>query len=116
MRITIVEDNSKYVSALIEVLDGTYEVVVVSTNNPLETCVEQINATHPDVVLLDHDIRNDFTGLDIAKRLQGIRIIGISAGEQGYCSKHFALKYSLTLPTRNEVAVPTLFQLLTAQT
>lgn len=114
MRITIVEDNSKYVLALIDVLDKAFEVVIVPTTTPLNICVDEIRATHPDVVLLDHDIRNNFTGLDIAKELKGIRIIGISAGEQEYCPERFALKYSLTLPTKYEMAAPALFKLLTA--
>ena len=93
MRITIVEDNSKYALALIDVLDKAFEVVAVPTTTPLNICVAEIRATHPDVVLLDHDVRNNFTGLDIARQLNGIEIIGISAGEQEYCTKHFVLKY-----------------------
>lgn len=72
------------------------EIITVFRSTTQEEILEKIKQINPDIVLLDHDLQNDFDGKDVFEKLRILKektsVLGISVEDQNYCKFHWDRK------------------------
>ncbi len=100
MKITILEDQHRFVAAIIEVLPEGHQVVHVMPPRDFEDCLRAIEKSEPDILLLDHNLDADYTGEEVFRRIdqEKIRVIGIASEGQKYIDKTRRFSFKDHLP------------------
>lgn len=101
-KVFVIVDDKEYLSLEIkkflieEVGFNAVEIITVFKSTTQEEVLDKIERINPDIVLLDHDLQNDFDGRDIADKLkiseEKYFILGTSAEPQNYCKYHWDRK------------------------
>jgi DNA-binding NarL/FixJ family response regulator len=71
-RVLLVEDHPT-VRAVLEILvNEEPSLEVVGSTGTVEGCIDLVAATHPDVIVLDHDLAGPSSGTALAPRLKDV--------------------------------------------
>ncbi len=100
-KVFVIIDDKEHLSLEIkkflveEVGLNTVEIITVFKSTTQEEILEKVKQINPDIVLLDHNLENNFDGSDIFRELkkkEKILVLGTSVEDQNYCKFHWNRK------------------------
>ena len=122
MRIVIIDDQEHLINSIEKVLTTEAQEnhsifkILISRNKTCDEVVSEISKLNPDIIFMDNNLQNTYTGEDVVKKLQHIptyKIIGTSSLDpQEYCGHYWPCKTLLEKDSFRKASLISLFKII----